>query len=152
MVFSVMMRRVCTGAGVVFLACGSLLGQSSVTSPAIAKMERLATSAEARAVTVASAADAAIDRAAARGQANAAIAQAERARATVRTLGDRASAGIERSRAATARRLASAEGNETSLAIINLAANRLQVRVDEHVESCLADIDQSLEDAGISTP
>ncbi len=122
---------------------------AAVPSPPIGKLNRIGDAALARSQKAVASADAAIDKAAAKGKTEKAVAAADRARAQLASIASKAHASLDKMHGSLEAKFATAENAGTIMFALDFTARRVEVRIDQHLTECLADLDQALSDAGI---
>lgn len=129
-----------------------VVAAAHAASPAIpaSKVSKIADAAIARSAKIVVAADAQIDKLAAKNMDAKALAAAERARAQLQTNAAKAHVTIDKSRDAFEAKYAAEENAAQIMLALNFAASRADAAVDQHLAQCLADIDESLTENGIS--
>jgi hypothetical protein len=122
------------------------------TGPLVARLDRLVDVSETRLVALVSAADASIERLAARDADAAALTVASRARGQIEAMSGRTRLTVQRVRDALIRKFASGEDAGQVRAVLSLTVVRLEAEVEAHRVQCLADIESALVEAGLGSP
>lgn len=138
--------------GAILLAFIGGSAHAADTGPLVARLDRLVDANETRLIALAHSADTAIDRMAARNADAAALAVAGRVRTQIETMSARTRLTLERTRDSLIRKFATGADAGQVRATLNLSAVRLGAEIDQHLAQCLAEIDASLADAGLSNP